>query len=93
MRKFEAVSRRPSTITDAAAEFEASIREEEREACGAALAMGAKSNLNRIAEIIESVEHRAQFGAVVTPTLQAMTKDEMSAIYALAMGHDETWRP
>jgi hypothetical protein len=29
----------------------------------------------------------------VTPTLEEMRQDEISAIYALAMGQDEKWTP
>jgi len=52
-----------------------------------------RDRLGRIAEIIETVDHRAMFGAIVTPTLQEMTQAEMSKIYALAKGKDEDWLP
>ena len=50
--------------------------------------MNNNDRLKRIAEIIEEVDRRAQFGAVVTPTLEEMTQEEMSEIYALACGRD-----
>lgn len=40
--------------------------------------------LQRIAEIIEAVDHRASFGAIVTPTLEEMTQEEISEIYEIA---------
>jgi hypothetical protein len=40
--------------------------------------------LKRIAEIIETVDHRCQFGAIITPTLQEMEQEEISEIYKLA---------
>ena len=49
--------------------------------------------LSRIAGIVETVDHRAMFGDVVTPTLQEMTQEEMSKIYALSKGHGEDWVP
>lgn len=55
---------------------------------------GDAERLTRIATIIESVDHRA--GAAdgpVTPTLQEMTQEEISSIYALSKGQDEGWRP
>ncbi len=50
--------------------------------------------LTRIKTIIEDVDNRC--GAAdgpVTPTLQEMEQRELSAIYALACGKPETWRP
>lgn len=50
--------------------------------------------LARIAEIIEQVDVRAMASdGPVSPTMQVMTQDEISAIYALAKGHEESWRP
>ena len=48
-----------------------------------------QERLKRIAEIIEAVDHRASFGAIVTPTLQEMTQAEMSEVYALASQRDD----
>lgn len=48
--------------------------------------MSHEARLNTIARIIELVEHRASFGATVTPTLKAMTQEEISRIYLLAKG-------
>lgn len=54
----------------------------------------ARDALARIAQIIEQVYHRCQAAdGPVTPTMQEMTQDELSRIYALAMGKPETWRP
>ena len=56
--------------------------------------MKRRERLNRIAEIIESVDNRCMAAdGPVTPTLQEMTQDEISRIYALAKGKDEGWRP
>lgn len=53
-----------------------------------------KQRLARIANIIESVDHRAMAAdGPVTPTLAEMTQDEISSIYALAKGKHERWRP
>lgn len=50
--------------------------------------------LRRIAEIIEHVDHRCMAtDGPVTPTLKEMTQEEISRIYALATGHEETWKP
>jgi hypothetical protein len=52
------------------------------------------NRLNRIAQIIEDVDNRCLAAdGPVTPTLQEMTQDELSRIYALAKRQDETWRP
>ena len=53
----------------------------------------AVSDLARIAEILEEVDRRAMFGATIIPTLQEMEQSEISAIYALAKGKPESWRP
>jgi hypothetical protein len=52
-----------------------------------------QARLDRIATIIEAVDNRAQCGACVRTTLETMTQQEISAIYALSKGHDETWVP
>ena len=50
--------------------------------------------LERIASIIEQVDIRAAAcDGPVTPTLQEMTQDEISRIYALAKGKSESWKP
>ena len=50
--------------------------------------------LERIKEIIEAVDQRCMAcDGPVTPTLQAMDQSELSAIYALACGKAENWRP
>ena len=50
--------------------------------------------LARIAEIVEAVDHRCQAAdGPVSRTLEEMTQDEISAIYALAKGKPEDWRP
>jgi hypothetical protein len=50
--------------------------------------------LDRIAEIIRAVDNRcAAADGPVTPTLQEMTQDEISNIYALACRKPEAWRP
>lgn len=50
--------------------------------------------LARIAQIIENVDLRCMAAdGPVTPTLQEMTQDEISRIYALARGKPENWRP
>lgn len=50
--------------------------------------------LQRIAQIIEAVDHRClEADGPVTPTLQEMTQDEISRVYALATGHWESWKP
>lgn len=50
--------------------------------------------LDRIAEIIEQVELRCDMGdGPVTPTMQEMTQDEISRIYALSKRKPEEWRP
>ena len=50
--------------------------------------------LSRIAAIIDAVDSRCMAcDGPVTPTLKEMTQDEISRIYALAMGKPETWRP
>jgi hypothetical protein len=46
-----------------------------------------------IAEIVERVNRRARFGDVVTLVLQEMRQAEIGAIYALAKGKPEDWRP
>lgn len=46
--------------------------------------------LARIKDIIEAVDQRAMAGEA---TLQVMTQDELSRIYALACGKPEDWRP
>lgn len=56
--------------------------------------MEEKERLARIASIIESVDNRCMAAdGPVTPTLQEMTQDEISRIYALSRGMDEEWRP
>ncbi len=49
--------------------------------------------LSSIADIIEAVDHRAMFSAIIPPTLKEMTQEEMSDIYALSKGHPKGWRP
>jgi len=50
--------------------------------------------LKRIRKIIEDVDHRIMCAdGPCVPTLDEMTQDEISRIYALACGHRETWRP
>ena len=50
--------------------------------------------LQRIKEIIEQVDVRCMAAdGPVTPTLQEMTQDELSRIYALACGKPENWKP
>lgn len=52
------------------------------------------ASLERIAEIIEAVDNRClHIDGPVPPTLDEMTQDEISAIYALAKGKPEDWRP
>ncbi len=54
----------------------------------------AAASLERISEIIEHVDLRCRAGdGDVPPTLSEMQQSEISAIYALAMGHAEDWRP
>lgn len=55
---------------------------------------GENDRLSRIAQIIDHVDNRAMAGeGNVLPTLEVMDQSEISAIYALALGHDEKWRP
>lgn len=50
--------------------------------------------LRRIKAIIEAVDNRcAAADGPVTPTLKEMHQEEISAIYALACGQPEGWRP
>jgi uncharacterized protein with PIN domain len=50
----------------------------------------AQQRLDRIARIIEQVDTRCMAcDGPVTPTLQEMTQDEISEIYALASGTPE----
>lgn len=53
-----------------------------------------KQRLDRIAQIIENVDRRAMAAdGNIPPTLKVMTQNEISAIYALASGQSEDWRP
>ena len=53
-----------------------------------------RDRLSRIAKIIEDVDDRCMaVDGPVTPTLDEMTQDEISRIYALARGKKESWRP
>lgn len=50
--------------------------------------------LARIAAIIEAVDTRCMaVDGPVAPTLEVMAQEEISAIYALARGKPESWRP
>lgn len=52
------------------------------------------ARLRRIAQIIEAVDTRCMAAdGPVTPTLQEMTQDDISRIYALACCKPESWRP
>lgn len=47
------------------------------------------TRLTRIASIIERVDERCMaVDGPVTPTLQEMTQEEISAVYALAIGYN-----
>lgn len=52
------------------------------------------ARLRRIKQIIEAVDNRClATDGDVPPTLQVMTQDEISSIYALACRRPESWRP
>jgi len=53
-----------------------------------------RRRLARVADIIERVDLRcAAADGPVTATLDEMTQDEISRIYALAKGKPENWKP
>jgi hypothetical protein len=59
-----------------------------------AVKMTDRARLRRIAQIIQEVDNRCLAAdGPVTPTLQEMTQDELSRIYALALRKHETWKP
>ena len=59
-----------------------------------ATALEDAARLKRIAAIIGHVDNRCMAAeGNVTPTLSEMRQEEISAIYALAMGKPEDWRP
>lgn len=45
-----------------------------------------EERLNKIAKILEMVDHRCQFGAVITPTKDEIRTEELKEIYKLAKG-------
>lgn len=53
-----------------------------------------KKRLEMIADIIETVDNRAMAcDGPVPSTMEEMSQEEMSTIYALAKGKDPKWRP
>lgn len=53
-----------------------------------------QQRLDRIRQLLESVDHRALAAdGPVTPAHEEITLDEVRCIYALSCGKEEAWRP